>query len=198
MAEASGAGVHRTPPLDGRRGRQEPCRPCTWLPWLSLGSVAYSAGRVGLRELQDLHLWKKSRRGTSPRGALGSRRRPWWCAGRPRCSRQVQGRRFASGFLSSSPADCLFQGVVGASWLLPSALTAQRPLGRAPAPLGPLLHPLQVPGVGPGTTPSWSAEREMEAQGGAVGKASSEGLPRALLAAYPALLLLGCRQGPGL
>ena len=54
---------------------------------------------------------------------------------------------------------------MGASWLLPSALTARRPPGRAPALLGPFLGPLQAPGVGPGTRPGlWSGRRRHGAE----------------------------------
>ena len=138
---------------------------------------------------------------TSPRGALGSRRRPCWCAGLPCCSWQVRGRRFASDFLSSSPADCLFRGVVGASWLLPSALTAQRPLGTAPAPLGPLLRPPQVPGVGPSTSPGLRSGRWRRREV-LLGKLPQKGSQGRFLQLPPTLLLLGwpaaCATTPGL
>ena len=121
---------HPLPGMGGRFGRN--------LADLHLAAPAESwfyclLGRPScLRERQDLHLWKKSRRGTSPHGTLGSRCCPWECAGWPRCSRQVQGRCFASGFLRSSPADCLFHRAVGH----PSSCPQPMSPGEGPGPTG--------------------------------------------------------------
>lgn len=144
---------HPLPWMGGRVGRN--------LADLHLAAPAESwfcclLGRPScLRECQDLHLWKKSRRGTSPTALWA----PGVVHGSVPAGLAALGRSRGDASRQAFSAAALLTVSSRGLWGIPAPALSRRPLGRAPAPLGPLLGPPQVPEVGPGTSPGLRSGR---------------------------------------
>ena len=147
--------MHRTPSPGWEAGSAGTLLTCTWLPRLSLGSIAYSAGQVAFGSARTFIYGKRVAAAHLPTAL--------WAPG------VVHGSVPAGlAALGRSRGDASRQAFSGAAlltvsstglWGIPAPALSRCPLGRAPAPLGPLLGPPQVPEVGPGTSPGLRSRR---------------------------------------